>query len=431
MEILSGNFGLRKMNNMQYPLLSIAVAVVLLYLAPFVSPLLVFVSFVICACRMVLYDARVFATDYAVMVPIAALFSYNGMSLLIYLCLLAALWYFFTDELPKQMPYAVLLILLNYLLLRMNWNISRLVLCFGQLAFLCVMLPKQDSDSAERAVKLFCINLLLSSVYALVLRNSSQIYAIRGPETPAYWSSAINRFQGLLQDPNYYMTTLLTAMTLLLRLYDCKKIKLLHCVLLEAALCFFGMLTYSKTFFLALVLLVVVGIFWLFLNKKYLLGMAILVGGLLMLHLFSDSDSSIGIVLFRLKSANNLAELTTGRSEVFARYYQAITKDLGSFLFGAGLSASNLGKDPHNLYLEIGYYIGAVGFGILVWFVIMMLSSMKKKLENEPKQNFIAKYVVLFMVLILHFSLHGMFSTILYAVFFFAFLSMVLTKKEA
>lgn len=427
----NGNsFALPKVNSQTYPKVELIVAVVLLFLAPFVSELLVFVSFGICLCRVVLYDERVFATDYAVLAPIGTLMSFRGMSLLIYLCLIASAWYLLRSELPKEMLFAVLLLILNYLMLRMSWNISRLVLCFGQLLTVCVLLPKQDPHSAERTIRLFCLSLLISSAYALVFRNASQIYALRGEESEAYFGSTLMRFQGLLKDPNYYMTLLVTAMALLLRMLDCGKIRLLPFLLQEACLCFFGILTYSKTFFLAAILLVMIGIVRLFLSKKYLLGCAAVAVGVLVLVLFSGSSTGLGVVLFRFKSASGLNELTTGRSEVFVDYYNVITQNLKNLLFGVGFAADGLGKDPHNLYLEILYYIGAVGLLLMGGLFGTIVHAMNKKTAELGKQQVSSKYVVLLMALILHISLHGIFSLTLYAVFFLAFLSLLLMKEQ-
>ncbi len=431
MKILKGKFGLRKMNILEasYPKWEIALAVLLLYLAPFTTELLTYAALLICAYRIVMYDARVFVTDYAILLPVSQLFRAGGMSLLIYLCLFAAIWYFARGKIEKQFSYAVLLLLLNYLVLRMQWNISSLVLCFGQLFMLSVLLPKQDESSADQAIKMFCLSLAVSSFYAYILRDTSQLFAVRGKETAAFWASSFNRFQGLFADPNYYMALLITAMTLLLRMRDCGKIQTIPFLLLEMCFIFFGALTYSKTFFLLLIMLVLMGIISLFQNKKYLLGsVCVVIAGLVTWFLFSGT-TIFSVVLFRFRSATNLDDLTTGRSEVYVNYMNAITSSISSFLFGAGLAAENLGKDPHNLFLEILYYLGAVGLLLMVILCVVLLLALRKQLVNAPKQKWLAKNSVMLMVLVLHLTLHGMFSIISYAVFFFAFLSAFLIKR--
>ena len=68
----------------------------------------------------------------------------------------------------------------------------------------------------------------------------------------------------------------------------------------------------------------------------------------------SSENSPFAAVLERFTSGKNLSDFTTNRSVLFIAYWKAITKDVGSFLFGKGLAASLLtGWGAHNLYLEI------------------------------------------------------------------------------
>ena len=174
----------------RYPLWGLIVVMALNFMAPFITSLLVYPAFLICVYRVIRYDERVFVTDYAALTTISMLFrTSGGMSLMVYLCLFAAVWYFVRSGIRADRSYVMLIILLNYLILRMQFEISNLLLCFGQLFMLCVLLPKQDEESAERTIKTFCISLLVSSAYALLLRNTSQIVAIRGSEVPAFWGS--------------------------------------------------------------------------------------------------------------------------------------------------------------------------------------------------------------------------------------------------
>lgn len=424
----------RKVGEAQvYPIAGMAVAMLLILVAPFVSSLLCYAAFLVCVYRVFRHDARVFAADYCVLMPAYFLFRVpGGVSLPVYLSLLAAVWYFLQGGIRGNSAYVLLILLLNYLIARMQLDIADFMLCFGQLALLCVLLPEQDAASAERTVKLFCASLLLTSLYALVFRQTWQLQAIRGTESVAIWGTSIMRFQGLFPDPNYYMTMLVTAMALLLKLKDCGRIRNLHFGLLELAMMIFGILTYSKTFFLCIVLLLGICLVWLFRNGRYVWG-----GLLTVLTLFLGAsvlgavDSPFAVVLARLTSASSLDELTTGRTEVFAAYWDAIVDTPWSFLFGRGFQAVGLSKDPHNLYLEIAYYLGAVGLMLILAFYIAMVQVAKNKVRHGQKQNMIAKYVVLLMVMVLYFTLHGMFVPASYMAFFLAFLSILIPKKQA
>lgn len=422
----------REKTEYPYPLGGILLIVVLLLAGPFLSSFLVFGAFGISLYRIVKFDSRTFATDYCILLPLSPLYQIpNGMSLMVYVCLLAAVWYFIKNGIRADSSYVMLIVLLNYMVMRMQMNISGFVLCFGQLFMLCVILPKQDGESAERTAKAFCMSVILSSVYALLFRNTPQLRAIRGNEAPAYWGSVLNRFYGIFKDPNYYMTLLIIGLAMLVKLRDCERINRLPFWTMTVGMIVFGILTYSKTFFVVLVVLVAIYIVWQFRNRRYLYGSIII---FLILALGSTllfaKDSPFAVVMTRLTSANNISDLTTGRTDLFAMYLEAITDDIWSFLFGAGMASKNLGRDPHNIYLEITYYTGAVGLILFMCYYWGMVRVMKKRTAQMRKQNLIARYVVVVMVLILYFTLHGMFAVVSYGGFFMAFLSILLTKKK-
>lgn len=414
----------------KYPQWGIIVVLALNFLTPFVSNLLPYLALVLCIIRVVRYDEKIFATDYAILVSVTVLFRSPGrMTLLIYLCLFADIWYFLRRGVKAEAAVVLMLLLLNYLLLRMRTGIGTFALCFGQLFLLRILLPMQDGRSAERAAKAFCVGLLVASVYALAVRNTWQYASIRGPEDPAFFGSSIIRFYGPLQDPNYYGMLVITALALLAKLKDSRRIGWL--VFLGGVLIFtvFGIMTYSKSFFLIFVLLVAVYLLWQFWNRRVFRGIFMLVaiviaGSILLL----SEGSPFAVVLSRFTASSSLSDLTTGRSDVFLRYYRSITEDLGSLLFGKGLDSPNLGLDPHNLFLEITYYLGLTGLILMVAYYISLIRAID---VNLKKQNIIARYVVLFVVLMCQIPLHGMTNFHTYAVFLMAAFGMMILPAEA
>ena len=413
----------------KYPLLGIIAALGLNFAAPFISSLLPLAAFVICVVRIMRYDERVFATDYSLLACVSLLFcTSGGMSLLIYLCLFADVWYFMRRGIKAEAAVVLMLVLLNYLLLRMQMSIDRFALCFGQLFLLRILLPRQDRHSAERTAKAFCIGMLLVSVYALVFRNTWQLQAIRGPEAPAFFGSTAIRFYGLFRDPNYYSLLLVTALALLTKLKDSRCISWFLFLTGALLLIICGVLTYSKTFFLTLLLLVLIYLLWQFWNKRVFKGILmtltiLLLGGILLL----SEGSPFAVVLTRLTNSVDLGDLTTGRSDVFMQYFRVITQSLGNVLVGVGLGQPGLGQDPHNLYLEIVYYVGLTGLVLMGVYYVALIRAIDADLKQ---QNFIARYIVLFMVMVFHFTLHGMTTLTAFASFFMAALAMLIIPKE-
>lgn len=413
----------------KYPQWGIIAVLALNFLSPFVSSLLPYLAMLLCVIRVVRYDEKVFATDYSILISSMMLFQTPGrMSLLVYLCLFADVWYFLRRGVKAEAAVVLMILLLNYLLLRMQMSVDRFALCFGQLFLLRILLPQQDRRSAERAAKAFCISLLVASVYALAVRDTWQFEAIRGTEAPAFFGSQVIRFYGPFQDPNYYAMLLVTALALMTKLKDSRCIRWGAFLLGSLALIAFGILTYSKTFFLMLILLVAVYLVWQFWNKRVFRGLfmtlaIVLVGGILLL----SEGSPFAVVLSRLTSSADLGDLTTGRSDVFVEYYRAITESVGSALFGAGLGAGKLSRDPHNLLLEICYYVGLTGLILMVAYYISLIKAID---ANLKAQNFIARYVVLFMVIMVHMTLHGMTAFPTYASFFLAAIAMLIIPQK-
>jgi O-antigen ligase len=187
-------------------------------------------------------------------------------------------------------------------------------------------------------------------------------------------------------------------------------------------------LTYSKTFFLTLLLLVLIYLLWQFWNKRVFKGILmtltiLLLGGILLL----SEGSPFAVVLTRLTNSMDLGDLTTGRSDVFMQYFRVITQSLGNVLVGVGLGQPGLGQDPHNLYLEIVYYVGLTGLVLMGVYYVALIRAIDADLKQ---QNFIARYIVLFMVMVFHFTLHGMTTLTAYASFFMAALAMLIIPKE-
>lgn len=416
----------------EYPMVSIVVAVLLLYMAPFVTRWLAVVSFVICLYRVFRYDARVFATDYGMLLPLLSLTQAPGTpALLIYLCLVAGIWYFFRGGLRANASVVILIVLMNYLLVRMQMDINAFVLCFGQLAVLCVLLPKQDAESVERTVKTFITSLILSSAYAFILRDTSAVRAVTGVDSYAIWGTNIMRFKGLFGDPNYYMTLLIIGLALLVKMKECKMLGTAQFAIQGVLLAVFGILTYSKTFFLVFVLLGGIYLIWQFWSRKIISGMVLAVVALAAFcWIVFAEESPFAVVIQRLLVADNISDLTTGRTEIYSAYWKEITENLGSFFFGKGLAAEGLQKDPHNIYLETMYYIGTVGFCLISGLYIALVQETKRRVPYAREQHFIERNVVLLMFLLLFCALHGIFQAIVYGELFLSVMSLMLTKKH-
>ena len=411
------NFVVAQDNTTKYPVLSICAVVGLLLLAPFTTSWLALVAFAICLYRVIRYDAQVFATDYCLLIPLTALMKLsNGTPLSIYLCLIAAIWYLIRDGLRVNATLVLLIVLMNYLLTRMQMDINGFVLLFGQLAVMIVLLPRQDHHSATRALKAFCISLIFSSVYAYTFRNVSWLADITGANSTPMYGTNLRRFCGLNSDPNYYSTVLVIGISVLMKLKDSKAVRswVFWCAI--GIIAVFGVLTYSKSFLLMFIFMVGIYMLWQFLNRKLIKGAIFTILAIVALVLvLSLENSPVAVVLDRLTSAQSLSELTTSRSDIFMLYWKEIAKSWQLFFFGKGIAAEALYRDPHNLYLETIYYVGTIGFGLIVALYIGALRSASRAITQISKQNVIAKYSPLVILLVTYMALQGVFMQIFHA----------------
>lgn len=417
----------------KYPLLTMAAAVLLMMLAPFTTSWLAAVSFVICLYRVVRYDAGVFAVDYCILIPISALMKVGaGIPLAIYLSLIAGIWYFIRDgvRVDRNMVVALVL-LLNYLLARMQLNINDFVLLFGQVFAIFVLLSKQDSRSAEQAARAYCFSLLISSVYAYLLRNTSGLADVTGMSSIPMFGTNLKRFCGLAGDPNFFMTYVITGIALALKLRDCRAIGSTAFWVEMVGLSLLGVITYSKAFLLMYVLTIGMYVVWQLWSKNLIKGMCFSIFAVVVLFaIMTAEDSPFAVIINRLTSAQNLGDLTTGRTRIFAAYWEALTDSLPSFLFGKGMAAEALYRDPHMVYLEVAYYLGFVGTALLLMVYAGLFSMANELCAGGEKQSLLSRYAVLILVLVAYLSLHGIFTQMFHAELFLAALGLMVTGNR-
>lgn len=415
---------------MEYPVGSMIIVLALIYASPFLSLYLNYLAFLLCIYRIIRYEESVFAVDYCVLASVSYIFVSTGIvSLLSWLSIAAALWWIIKMGVRAVPSFALLVILLNYMLFRMQGEVNTFVLCVSQLILMFVLLTNQRKEGIVYCMRGFCLSVIVSSLYALVFRNTSQISYLLGNEIEAYWKSPFTRFRGLFRDPNYYMTMTAAALALLAVLYLNRYLSQKAFAAGAGILMVFGALTYSKTFLVVLMIFCILFVAMLFSRKRYILGIMcvfiFLIAGIIL------SRTVLAVTIYRFTSTDNLYELTTGRSELIAEYLQEITKSAGNLFFGAGLSAEILGRGTHNLFLEIVYYYGLTGFGIMTAYILSLIRLAGQRFEDSMgKRTGILKYTVLLIFLLLFSTLQGLRFSITYVILYLSILATIIMPKK-
>lgn len=335
------------LDRLQYPIPGICAILTLIYLSPFVGAWLNYLAFSLCIYRLAKYDVRTFSIDYCCLISVAAVFVLpSGISFVVVLCLIAEVWFVIRDGLAINSALALLVLLVCYLLLRMQFAVSDFLLCVSQFIIIYLMLSFLDAQTIVLDIESFIINMVVSSAYALLLRKTPAITHMTGAEVAAYYGSSLTRFKGLFRDPNYYMSLVIMAIVLLTLLYIKKYTSRRAFLLSIACMLLFGALTYSKTFILLLGLYWLLCLFYLIRGKRYLLAFIYIFATAFLAVILSDT--LFATTLYRLTSASSVRELTTGRSILLEMYGREIISSPDILLFGNGMSAQLLKKGTHN-----------------------------------------------------------------------------------
>lgn len=414
----------------EYPVSSMVLVLVLIYSSPFISLYLNYLAFLLCIFRIIRYEESVFAVDYCVLASVSYIFVTTGIvSFLSWLSIAAVLWWIIKMGIRATPTFALLLILFNYMLFRMQGEVNTFVLCASQLILMFVLLSNQKKEGIICCIKGFCLNLIVSSLYALLFRNTSRINSLLGDEIEAYWKSSFTRFRGLFRDPNYYMTMAAIAIALLAVLYLNRYLSQKGFFIGSGMLIVFGALTYSKTFLIVLVIFSILFVAMLFYRKKYIFGIfficVIFIAGMIL------SRTVFAVTIYRITSTDNLYDLTTGRSGLIVEYLREITKSAGRLFFGAGLSADILKRGTHNLFLEVVYYYGLAGLGIMIAYIVSLIRLAGQRFEDSMgKQAGILRYAVLLIFIILFSTLQGLIFSITYVLLYLSILAAMITPQR-
>lgn len=418
------------LDRLQYPIPGICAILTLIYLSPFVGAWLNYLAFSLCIYRLAKYDVRTFSIDYCCLISVAAVFVLpSGISFVVVLCLIAEVWFVIRDGLAINSALALLVLLVCYLLLRMQFAVSDFLLCVSQFIIIYLMLSFLDAQTIVLDIESFIINMVVSSAYALLLRKTPAITHMTGAEVAAYYGSSLTRFKGLFRDPNYYMSLVIMAIVLLTLLYIKKYTSRRAFLLSIACMLLFGALTYSKTFILLLGLYWLLCLFYLIRGKRYLLAFIYIFATAFLAVILSDT--LFATTLYRLTSASSVRELTTGRSILLEMYGREIISSPDILLFGNGMSAQLLKKGTHNLFLEIQYYVGLTGLILYLLYFGILTAQVQKKYAAGNAAARLFSYAPLIVFIAAFCSLQGMFSVSVYTLLYLSIIPLVLRKMTA
>lgn len=237
------------------------------------------------------------------------------------------------------------------------------VLCY---LFLVELLYSPETISMHKLVTFTTLGIIMTSGVALLKDFFPRLAQIMNQATIRL--SAGNyyyRFAGIESNPNYYTLMLSVCIAALLVLFiegRNKKIDYLY----VGTLIFFGMLTVSQSFIATLAICMIIVFLTIGSSGNRKAPVTIIVFILVITIAFAvlgdDVVNTIQLRLERTSSADSLAEVTTGRTDLQLDYLKYILNNVGVLLFGRGIGATILPVGAsHNFYIDIVYHLGLVG----------------------------------------------------------------------
>lgn len=348
-----------------------------------VIPLLLFL-----AALLFLQTEEIFALLFGLL-PFANIFKLSTASISLFtICEIGAAIYLLLKKRLKVSQFFMLVALTVYLIISSLSNLNYLTIIKVVVGFL--LIGFSTSTFTQYGLKQAARILSLSTI-AMLLLSSNQRYLSYVEkyftDLDYYIDSSGHatdtlRVSGFFGDPNYCAVLIVLVLSLLGVLYYYKAIGIefwLHAAFLVPL----GFLTYSKSYFLCIVLFMIVLILFVLFPKHKCWALVSLIGiGIAVWLVINRKIEAINMILARFTQGN----LTTGRTALNQVYLQYIYDNTKVLFFGDGISAdrfSGASNNVHCLYIEILYKLGIIGAGLYCGTLVATLSKAKKQIERR------------------------------------------------
>lgn len=212
------------------------------------------------------------------------------------------------------------------------------------------------------------------------------------------------RISGFFGDPNYCAVLIVMVLALLCVLYYHKAIGpefWIHAGFLVPL----GFFTYSKSYFLCLIMLLILLIVFV-LFPKHKVWAVLALGGLFVGYFFAVNGKieMVNMIMARFEQG----DFTTGRSQLNQTYLDYIFHNTKVLLFGEGIHAERMlyaKNNVHNLFIELLFKMGFVG-GLLYLGTLKTALSQNRFAALKARRHF-ADYLPLMFFLVLFSFLSG------------------------
>lgn len=308
-----------------------------------------------------------------------------------------------------------------------GFNLFRTIKLICSLLFLSSILNKEVKIQNKEIFLSYIIGNIIASLFGLI---DTGIFKIESYVGTSELGGLVNneddifRFKGLYSDPNYYSVCIIVSLCLVLALYHREEINAFFSAIMAGPMLYFLIITYSKSAMLMLILFCAFFLYSLILKKKHFpfIVTILLLVAVAVLAL-SGQIPIFDTIIERFLAASegeevDVNKLTTGRVGLWIMYLRYIIQNLGTAIFGDGISANLYnGMAAHNTYIDILRHLGVVGGTLLLVSLKMILSQSVREINRRNLLN----YSVLICVFLMYFFLSELFYVDAPFHLFFAF----------
>ena len=253
-------------------------------------------------------------------------------------------------------------------------------------------------------IKLLCISIILASILSCLYFVSPNLQNLI---TPFYVSTNLARFSALFPHPNSLAILCEIALSILTFFLLTEKKNIFN-IILFCLITLIGLLTFSKTFILLLlVILIAIFIKGLKTNKKITLittGIILLCAIIFCLVAKDVVNILIDRFFGRVTECHNFRDfmnmILTDRYDLWIEYLKEIFYHPTIFFFGKGLGCSPIEiLGAHNTFISLFYQLGIVGL-VLLGFTIGYLIKQILKIEKFNKAILVPIIVILLLLMV-------------------------------
>ena len=332
----------------------------------------------------------------------------GSQSFFTYLILVYVLFYMLKKRKMDLKVLISLMILFAFLLLQfmISMDVLRSVKFFVNLLLIYFAVNLNFKNDYKKVFHFYIVGVIVSSLIAFfnVIPNLNEYVGLKdigGKEFDDFV-----RFAGMYGDPNYYAVNVILSLCLIILLQHKKQINAIFALACAAVLVMFTILTYSKSAFLMLALPSVLLLYSKIKSRKYLLFAILAIACVIVLfNVLLGKIEFLQTILSRFEEADDANSFTGGRITFWQNYIEVITESFKNSMFGGGFGAELIeGNAPHNTFVDLWYYLGLTGVGLL----ILSFVSIAKTVKNPPRKNLL-NYSAWICILIMYMFLSEIF----------------------